>query len=777
MNYDLTRRERVALRLAFGVLGLLVALILARLTLGIGGEAVDTFMVTWGSSLVYVLAAAIVVFRTVRIPEQRAAWTLLAIGLCVYGAGNVVWTIFYNHLEVPPIPSVSDGMWLALYPASYVGLVLLARGNNRGAGAGVWLDGIVAGLGFAAVGTAVVFGPVVESATGSPAAVVTNLAYPVADSLLAALVVGIMAVRGWRLGRKWAMLGGGFLLLSVADSLYLLQVASGASESGLLPNLFYLTAVSLLALSAWQPASEWQAPSRAERWSVLLIPAAFVMTAMGLLLYDHVTPLQPVAFGLAVLTMFAAMVRAGLSFRDIRALATARLEATTDDLTLLPNRRHFLRRLDDAIVSARESGESLALLIMDLDEFKHLNDTLGHQAGDSLLCQIGPRVSAALRPGDTLARLGGDEFGILLANPCDHACAIRVAERIGESLHKSFEVEGLHLRVAASVGIALFPEHSSDARQLLSHADVAMYQAKATHTGHDVYAPDRHTDSRDALQLASELPQAIVGGEMELHFQPKAKSTTGHIVGMEALVRWNHPQRGLLAPAIFVPLAEQSGLMRELTRTVMAGSLAACRRWREAGHDLNVSVNVSFSDLLDTHFPAEVAAALVVERMDPASLIIEVTESAIMADASRVTDVLQRLSELGISISLDDFGTGYSSLTHLRTLPVGEIKIDRTFVAGMRVEPTDEAIVRSTIQLAHNLGMRVVAEGVEDDETWCSLTALGCDRIQGYYLSRPMPSADVEAFLVARAMQAAVVPRERALLDQRFLGTNPVRSA
>jgi diguanylate cyclase (GGDEF)-like protein len=753
----LRRGERFALRAALAVLVLVVMAGAANELVGFGGAAVETWIRTWASSAVYVAAAAIVVLRAVRVPQRRGAWILLAAGLSLYGAGNIVWAVFYDHLEAPAIPSISDGLWLALYPASYVGLVLLARDKGRAVPAGVWLDGIIAGLGFAALGAAVVFGPVLASTVGSPAAVATNLAYPIADLLLAALVLGLLALRGWRLDRMWALLGAGFTLLYVADSIYLLRVADGAVQVSLLPNIFYLGGVVALAFAAWQPQRDAD-DLRIERWSVLIVPVTCVMTAIGLLVYGQFAHLDGLAVVLATLTLLLAMSRTALTFRDVRALAVTRREALTDDLTSLPNRRRFLRAVHDAIDGEPLTGAGLALLLLDLDQFKKLNDTLGHHAGDVLLCMIGPRVRPLLREQDMLARLGGDEFGILLAAPCGEAAAVAVADRVIDALREPFAVEGLQLHVGASIGIALFPQHSADARQLLRHADVAMYQAKIGRTSHELYASEQDQNSRDALALASQLPAAIADDQLEVRFQPKAEAASGKIVGMEALVRWQHPDLGLLAPLAFVGLAEQAGLMRELTRTVVAGALDACRRWRAAGHDVTVAVNVSFTDLLDAQFPLEIAAALAQHCVEPHALILEVTESSIMSDAERIHDVLARLDELGVQISLDDFGTGYSSLTHLKALPVTEVKIDRSFVAHMQSDATDHAIVRSTIALAHNLGMRAVAEGVEDQMTWDTLRHLGCELIQGYHLSRPLTPADADTFLAERATARTVAP-------------------
>ena len=736
----------MALRAAFTLLLLTIAAAAVNVVFGVGGTGVDEVMRAWAPSVVCVLTAAVVVLRAVAIKESRVAWILFAVGVSLYCAGNLAWRLWLEHVESAPIPSVSDALWLSLYPASYAGLLMLARHGRRRTSAGVWLDGIVTGLGIAALGAAVVVGPVSAAATGSSLAVATNLAYPVADLVLAGLVVGIFALRGWRVDMRWTFLGGGFLVLCVADVLYLLQVASGSPDAGVVPNLFYMSGLALLALAAWQPARK-EAPDRVDGWGVLLVPGAFALTAVGLMLYDHFVPLHPVALTLTILTLVLALVRTGLSFRDLRSLAQTRHDAITDDLTLLPNRRVFMRTVNEGIASARAEGESLALLVIDLDQFKELNDALGHHAGDELLRQIGPRLENLDRSTDLFARLGGDEFGLLLCPPSGRDAALRAAACIGDALREPFEIQGVQMNVSASIGIALYPSDGDDAQRLLQNADIAMYNAKAEGEAWDFYAGERDEHSRDALELASELSDAIADGQLELRYQPIAEARGGTIIGVEALVRWAHPTRGLLAPDVFIPLAEQSGRMRDLTRWVIDAALERAREWRNDGHVLRISVNVSVQDLLDVAFPDEVAAALARHGVDPSLLVLEVTETSIMSDPVRISDVLGRLGELGVGLSLDDFGTGYSSLVHLKTLPVSEVKIDRGFVSGMRAGATDREIVRAAIMLARNLGLSAVAEGVEDQETWQALRDLGCTLIQGYHLARPLHASDVEAFL------------------------------
>jgi len=733
-----------AVAAGFGLLGAMVAVTASNAVFGLGGRWIQLPIRDGLSSAIYLLVAAIVGLRAIRGTTQRGAWGLLALGLSLYAVGNILWSFWIGNLRSPPIPSICDGLWLALYPLSYVGIAGFARGRGqRRLPSGVWLDGIIAGSGLAALGAALVFQPVLSTTTGGPAAVATELAYPIGDLLLAALVVGVFALRGWRVDRTLGFLGGGFLLLAVADCLYAVEVAHGSSNPTSMTNLFYFTAVALLAFAAWQPHSEERA-TRLTGWSVLLIPLGFTLITLGVLAADDLGRLDPLADGLATLTMFSSIVRAGLAFRDLRSLAEARSQAVTDYLTSLPNRRLFIRRTRDAITAGRLTGTGVTVMLLDLDNFKQLNDTLGHTAGDELLRLIGPRLHGAVRGTDTVARLGGDEFGLLL-NPAPEAQATgRLADKVLRALHDPFDVHGLSLRTTASIGIASVPTHAADADELIKHADIAMYQAKRAHSGYEFYAREHDTNSQDRLRVAAELATALEHNGIVVHFQPKAEAASRRITGVEALVRMVLPDGRLVPPLEFLAAAEQAGLSRALTRKVLGLALDQVAIWRTAGHKLRLAVNTSVADLLDTNFPTEVASALAAHSLPPDALILEVTETSFLSDPDRIGNVLARLGELGIGLSLDDFGTGYSSLTHLKSLPVGEIKIDRSFVSHMCSDATDAAIVQATIGLAHKLGVRVVAEGVEDEATWDKLQTLGCELIQGYFLSRPLPAADLE---------------------------------
>jgi diguanylate cyclase (GGDEF)-like protein len=384
-----------------------------------------------------------------------------------------------------------------------------------------------------------------------------------------------------------------------------------------------------------------------------------------------------------------------------------------------------------------------ALLLIDLDRFKEVNDTLGHHHGDQLLIQVGERLRGSLREVDTVARLGGDEFAVLLPRIQTAEGAVAVASKLQAAFDEPFRLDDLALEVETSIGVALYPEHGSDPDELLQRADIAMYVAKDTHAGFVLFDPSLDQHSPRRLALLGELRRAIDNQQLVLHYQPKVDAHTGQLLGVEALVRWQHPERGLLPPNDFIPLAERTGLIGPLTHYVLDAALHQCREWRQAGHELAIAVNVSARSLLDLAFPNQVAGLLARWELPARLLVVEITESTIMTDPTHALEILGQLNAMGVQIAIDDFGTGYSSMAHLKTLPVHELKVDRSFVSHMTSNTSDAVIVHTTVDLGRNLGLRVVAEGVEDPQTLQELDALGCDAIQGYYISRPLPASDL----------------------------------
>jgi diguanylate cyclase (GGDEF)-like protein/PAS domain S-box-containing protein len=447
--------------------------------------------------------------------------------------------------------------------------------------------------------------------------------------------------------------------------------------------------------------------------------------------------------------------------RDItdrrRAEETIRQLAYYDSLTTLPNRAMVHERLEQGVRSGERRQTPVAFLLMDLNDFKDVNNTLGHHHGDLVLQQIGPRLRDILRQSDTVARLGGDEFALVLPDT-DLEGAQLVAKKAHQVLETPFNVEGLSIGVEASVGIALFPDHGTSASLIMQRADVAMYAAKRSGGGSAVYAAERDHYSPRRLALMGELRYAIEHNELTLYYQPKIHMQSRRVIGVEALVRWKHPHRGMIPPDEFIPLAERSGLIRPLTQWVLSTALDQIRQWDQAGFQLSVAVNLSARNLLDAQLPDHLDELLRGTGARPNRLELEITESTIMTDPVRALDILTRLHGMGVPLAIDDFGTGYSSLGYLKRLPVSAVKVDKSFVKNMEANDNDAVIVRSTIELAHNLGLQVIAEGVETSYLWDRLAGLGCDAAQGYYISQPVPADALSRWFVESPWQVTVVP-------------------
>ncbi|MFJ9907298.1 putative bifunctional diguanylate cyclase/phosphodiesterase [Streptomyces sp. NPDC101152] len=440
-------------------------------------------------------------------------------------------------------------------------------------------------------------------------------------------------------------------------------------------------------------------------------------------------------------------------------IARARAEEQLrDPLTGLPNRQWLLERIWSALDDAERIGARSALMLIDLDRFRSVNDTLGHLAGDRLLLQIADRLRLALPRGAEAARLGGDEFAVLLPVADSTTSATRVARGLVAALSSPLDLDGLTLVLEASAGVAVFPDHALDAEGLLRRADVAMYQAKRDRTGVEVYESKRDSNTPDRLGLLGDLRRALDAHEVQLHYQPKVRFD-GQVAGLEALVRWVHPERGKVPPDEFIAIAESSGLMPHLTEYVLETALGQVAQWRAQGLYVPVAVNVSPRDVHTPGFAGSVAARLARHGVPAGALQLEITEHVLLEDPQRAADTLNGLTGHGVKMSLDDFGTGYSSLVHLRRLPVSELKIDRSFVARLAVDTEDAEIVRCTVDLAHSLGLLVVAEGVEDDETWERLRDLGCDAVQGWLVAAAMPPEETTAWLRARGARGWQRPR------------------
>ena len=658
-----------------------------------------------------------------------------------------------------PFPSLADLGYLGFYPLMLAALAVAVRRHVLGLGSSVWLDCAVGSLGAATV-LAVLLGPVLGSAliSSSELAIVVAVAFPMFDLVLVAAVAGVAVLGGRHLGNRLLLLLAGLMVFAAADVVYALQVAANTYVVGTVLDAGW--AIGLVLLVLWvdgvERADRAAAPetSQATGKAAMLIPVMATAAGLGVLLVSSRVPLSTLAVALAGVTLVAATSRTQVAFRQVAWMADLRrLASTTDDLTGLPNRRALYAEGHARLVEPQR--RRLALLMLDLDKFKEVNDSLGHHAGDLLLVQVGISLSAHLREGDLLARLGGDEFAVLLED-AGHDEAVDVAVKLRAALAEPFALEDIALHTSVSVGIALFPDHGLDLSSLLRRADIAMYKAKTSGTGQHVYDTADDADNATRLQTMEELRTALTTDQLVVHYQPKVDLDTGEVNSVEALVRWDHPTRGLLYPDAFLNLVEESALMPGLTRVVLAQALDQVAKWRVQGRPLVVAVNLSASSLVDADLPEQVASMLAARGVPPRALQLEITEDFLMADRERAREILTQLRHSGVQISVDDYGTGYSSLSYLRDLPVDELKLDRSFVFPMSDDARAAALVASTIDLAHSLGLRMVAEGVETEVAYRELARLGCDQGQGYYMSRPVPAAELDYWLDNRRIDQPV---------------------
>ena len=693
---------------------------------GQGAEAAVTVLAT---------AAALATWaRVVLVPEERGAWSLVAVGSSAYAAGWAV--LFYlsaGEAGGPGGLNYSDCLSLLLYPMWHASTLLRLRMRVRQWNRRALFDGAIVALAVSATAVGVAAQLLPRAFGQSWLSAVYAAAYPIGSGVLLVTVLTALVALRFQVDASWVLTAGACGSLFAGQVVFAQRAADGTFAFGTWLDAVYLAGPVLMALAAWTRVhGSYEARTNASSTTMVLTALATLLAVAVLVLRTDLTPWPAVA--LAAAAVVAAVVRMILYVRQDELLAVRTEQAMTDVLTGLANRRALI-----VVLEQEHTGGDRTLALVDLDRFKMVNDSLGHGAGDQLLREVGRRLAAVVPAGGLAARLGGDEFALLL--PVDLAASWDLARQVRAALEQAVVIDGTHVAVSACLGLTeITAGHVGDCSDVLRRADVALYKAKQTTGSIEVWTPGLDEHARDMVTMLADFRAAMRSeDQITVHLQPQCDPQDGRVRALEALVRWHHPARGLIPPLHFLPAVENAGLLPELTLRVLELALTDVTALRDAGYALQVGVNVGAPDLLDPRFSSRVAQLLDRYRLPASCLRLEVTETVVMRDPARIVRTLRLLGGIGVGLSLDDYGTGLASLTYLRELPIDELKIDRSFVTPYVDDMTSRLITDSTLDLAHKLGLTVVAEGIEDTATGAALALAGCDLLQGWACGRPVP--------------------------------------
>lgn len=706
------------------------------------GPGFDTTLDGWLKGSLYVLAAAVALVRASTSQSMRGAWWWIAASLAARAAGFVIYLAHVRTLEPQPYPSLADAAWISSYLLLIVGLVSLGRSLFSQLSVSLTLDGVVGACAAGAVTIAFLYDTLSDLAgRGATAEVVTNLAYPAFDVVLVLILVGVLVASRWSPPLPVWGLTAGVAGVAAVDIVFVYQAANNTFRPGTLLTALSVVATAVIALSGWLPFDPAGARARRDTLPTLLLPGVFTAVCAGLLVVAAFEDVEPTAVGLASLGLLVALVRTCSSFHTLRRVAGAGWGSRIDELTGLTNRRRFHQAAAESFESS--GRRRYALLLVDIDDFGAVNESYGQAIGDELLIRVSQRLRQLVSVEQHLARVGPDEFAILAEVPSVGE-AVEVARRTRAHLLRSFPVGGSRISVAASVGVAVYPDDSGDVAQLVQHAELALRDARHTASGHRAFRPDLHAVRQRRIDTVARMRRAIQDGELVLHYQPQVDIKTRQTIAVEALLRWNHPELGQLTPDTFLPQTEGEDVMRELTGHVIALALLQVSQWRSHGHRHVTSVNVTVADLLYPDFPDLIRRELEQAGVPGSALELELTEDLFLAEPAGARDVLVSLLELGVGVVIDDYGTGYSSLGYVRELDeLRGLKIDQTFIRQLEQGGRTHAIVESTIALARSLGLQVVAEGVETEQERSALADMGCQLAQGFLFGRPVPADEL----------------------------------
>ncbi len=692
---------------------------------------------TYGLTIYFLLILLRLLLAIILQPGRRRALVALTVAISLWALGSASLNASHS-VDLTKFPS--PGEWLFL--ASYVGTAafLILDGQRFKKALTTWLEAIVVCGGTACVAGAVLLTPVASSFGRDGVPLLIALMYPLIDVILAVLIVAQMALRargGWRTSGQ---LLAGFIVLAIADAQLVADLSTGTYEFSVVNSALYGLAFALLIGAACRaPVSIARFIARQQSPALMIVASGVAILVLGLLPDGALRPYIVIP---AVITLLAAGGRLVVALRDANEATAAIALSRSDDLTLLPNRRAVLAKLDEEMLAENP----LALMILDLDGFKDVNDTLGHAAGDAVLQLLANRMRELLPPDVMVARLGGDEFALVVPDG-DSLRLMELAQSVLVTIRDPLIIDGIALAADGSIGVTYRYPTDRASSELLRRADVAMYHAKQTRAGAVLYDAQNDDFSRQKLQLSEELRHGLLDGQLVLWYQPQIDAATQRVCGLEALIRWHHPEQGLLSPALFLPAARRAGLMQMLSEEVARLAISDLQRWRAIGMTTTVAINVAPPELLSGIFLPHLYDLLLSSTVPPECLVIEVTEDSFIAEPERARTVLQDIRAHNLQISIDDYGTGFSSLSYLRDLPVQELKMDRSFISAMREDERGRMIVSSTFQMANALGLRTVAEGIEDAATAADLIAMGVDVLQGYYLARPMPPEQIPTWL------------------------------
>lgn len=692
------------------------------------------------------VSVAVSVFAAVRVGRRRPEVIYLAAAVTTWAIGDVFYFAALGQTTEVSIPPLTVITHILFYICGLAALAVSVHRQLRDQEWSVALETLVGGLAGISV-LAVLLEPTLSFAKEdeAPYVAILGLLAPLGDLLLVTGATAIAVSHSATVIGRCVFLALGLVIFLATDIGFALSVPG---DSFTVTSLLYAGwPVGLACIATWAHVSAKSVTDvrlTTNRWRSLLAPAVATVAGLGVLLFSSQIPETLLPRILAAVTIVLATVPIAYRQQVSRSLAR------TDDLTGLLNRRAFRTDARARLMP----GQRHALLLLDLDRFKEVNDSLGHEAGDQLLIQIGLRLGEQMQDGYLLGRLGGDEFAVLIPS-ADRQTALEVANSLRLAVSDELTLRGITIATDVSIGIALFPDQADGLSALLRKADMAMYKSKADSRGPRLYSGDDDSNGAARLRTLHDLRLAICADEFVLHYQPKVNLASGDVVGVEALVRWNHPTLGLVPPGDFLSIVEESGLMPDVTRLVLNMALDQAALWRTQGHTLTVAVNLSPSSLADDDLTAGLLTMLARRGLPTSALTLEITEDGVMADRQRAHRVLADLRHSGIRISVDDFGTGYSSLAYLRDLPVDEIKLDQSFVKPMSDDARAVALVAGAVGLVHGLDLRLVAEGVETSEVLEQLTQLGCDEAQGYFISRPISAAAFDHWLAARLLESA----------------------